>query len=231
PSGAASRRAALAGLRARGAAIGETRCGAVSTSDVRTLRRRRRRSCCGPCAEATFELCDVDAGDLAQAGDDEVAARLRVGEALFAVDGGAVLGDGDAPAMRTANVPPASRGRSGVEGVRAGAETEVVAAVPVVRVVARREAGARPAGDLVALEPGVRQALRDEIGHRALEVVVHRDEAAAGAPGVEGRAVLPGERVGGNMLGRERQRVRDVVLPCRERLTGNGEDEIEGEGD
>src|SRR5262245_57635458 len=81
------------------------------------------------CREATFELADVYAGDLAEAGDDEIAACLRVGEHLLTVDGSAVLGDGSAPAVGPAHVPPAPRHGPGVEGVRAGAEPEVVAAV------------------------------------------------------------------------------------------------------
>ena len=78
-----------------------------------------------------------------------------------------------------------------------------------------------------ARSPAARQALGGDIAHRALDVVLDGDESSAGPPGVERRPLLPGERVRRDVIGGERQRLPEVVVPRGQRLPGHGEDEVE----
>src|SRR5436309_3137708 len=158
-------------------------------------------------AEAAPEPFEVDADRLAEPGEAELAACLRGAEPLLGRDRRPALADGDEVAPGQPLVRPAPPGRRlGAEGVRPGAEPEVVRAIPVARVVARGEAGAGEARDLVALVPSCREPLDRTLRHGGLAVLVDGTEPAARAPGMEGGARLVGERAGGDVLGRERAR-------------------------
>src|SRR5213595_1891183 len=181
-------------------------------------------------AEAAPEPFEVDADRLAEPGEAELAACLRGAEPLLGRDRRPALADGDEVAPGQPLVRPAPPGRRlGAEGVRPGAEPQVVRAIPVARVVARGEAGAGEARDLVALVPSCREPLDRTLRHGGLAVLVDGTEPAARAPGMEGGARLVGERVGGDVLGRERERGPEVVLPVGERLARHGEDQVEAQ--
>src|SRR5262249_60353286 len=107
-----------------------------------------------------------------ETGDDEVGPGLGLAEELLAVDRGAARGYGVAPAVGKAQVPPATWSRRGTERVRARTDAEIVGAVPVSRVVPRFEAGACPAGDLVAAEAGRSEGVCGRGGHRTLPDVL-----------------------------------------------------------
>src|SRR5262249_25599881 len=115
-------------------------------------------------AEARAEARGVDAGHAPQAGEDEIAARLVLGERVLVGDRGARGRDGAHVRVGSADVLPASRSpRRGIERVRAGADAEIARAVPVALVVARRVAGPRPARDLVARVARRREAVGREL--------------------------------------------------------------------
>ena len=113
------------------------------------------------------------------------------------------------------------------ERMRAGAESQVLAVLPVDEVVLAAVARPRPVRDLVVLVAGAREAILRPLVVFGLHVGVGRRHAAAFDIAGERRAVLDGERIQREVLRTERERRFEIALPRRERLLGQPVDEVE----
>jgi hypothetical protein len=110
--------------------------------------------------------------------------------------------------------------------VRAGADAEVVAELPVVEVVHAAMAGPRERRHLVARQPRRRRALGDEVEHVGCHVVVGQPRRVLGEEGVG----LDRQVVDRQVRRLERQRLLQVGLQLGQRLAGQRIHQVEVEG-
>ncbi|GJE60415.1 hypothetical protein MPOCJGCO_2527 [Methylobacterium trifolii] len=110
----------------------------------------------------------------------------------------------------------------------AGADPGILAVAPVEQVVARLGAGAGVVRDLVGREPRRPADILRHVVEGARDLVVRRHQPAGRRQPEERRAGLDGELVEGQVLGRPRDRIRQLGPPRRRRLAGAGVDQVEG---